>query len=524
VIGPFFRTLVLLVSCGGLLLSAAWFSDSVIDDAYIVFRYADNLVAGYGPVFNPGERVEGFTSPLWLLLIAAARILGFSGESAAAAYGSVFAIAAVIASWALARKLSASWAALVAPVLLALHPAHGMWAVHGLETPLFVFLIAAAFAAWGGKKSRAAWGAGIVFGLGMWTRPEAPMFVLLLAALAVARGEGRRAARLAGGFLTLAVPMILARIAYYGTWVPNTFHAKTGGGWERIQWGLGYANEFMRSHLPLVVACAAAVVVLGFRVLRPRLDRSDKSRIELAVDLAVCGAAWSLWIVWIGGDSFPGYRFWLPAIPLAGALTAWVLGEALASRRFSPTPTAHLLATLVFLGAAAVGIASIVLETRSDVLLEYDSGKEFTARMKTVGDWLGANAPEDATIALNYVGAVPYRSGLRSIDMLGLTDAEVARSSSSGRFLFSGQARGNGASILDRRPELILMGGVYLAPYPMGDLPAAMDSEEQIAADPRFARDYERVQVPIPATGGRMWFAFYKRKDLDWHPVGAIPR
>ena len=47
------------------------------------------------------------------------------------------------------------------------------------------------------------------------------------------------------------------------------------------------------------------------------------------------------------------------------------------------------------------------------------------------------------------------------------------------------------------------------------------DHEEQIAADPRFRAEYERVQVRIPAPGGTRWFAFYKRRDLAWAPGGA---
>src|SRR3954469_12755146 len=55
----------------------------IIDDAYISFRYAENLVAGHGLVFNPGERVEGYTNFLWVLIIAAVHALG--GESLASA-------------------------------------------------------------------------------------------------------------------------------------------------------------------------------------------------------------------------------------------------------------------------------------------------------------------------------------------------------------------------------------------------------------------------------------------------------
>ncbi|MCX7840525.1 MAG: hypothetical protein N2559_13895, partial [Anaerolineae bacterium] len=40
-----------------------------VDDAYISFRYAQNALRGHGLVFNPGERVEGFTNFLWTALM-----------------------------------------------------------------------------------------------------------------------------------------------------------------------------------------------------------------------------------------------------------------------------------------------------------------------------------------------------------------------------------------------------------------------------------------------------------------------
>ena len=45
----------------------AWGSD----DAYITYRYAVNLLQGWGPVFNPGEAVEGYSNPLYLIVVTA---------------------------------------------------------------------------------------------------------------------------------------------------------------------------------------------------------------------------------------------------------------------------------------------------------------------------------------------------------------------------------------------------------------------------------------------------------------------
>lgn len=492
--GKGIRAAIVVAACAYLVLGCLRDAGSRIDDAYIVFRYADHVVQGLGPVFNPGERVEGFTSPLWLLLVVGARAAGISGETAVTALGTLFAVAAVLATWRLARVVAPGWPAVTAAALVAVHPAHAMWAVHGLETPLFVALVASAFAAWGRERPVAA---GVLFGLAFWTRPEAPLFVAILGALAMLRGERRKAFRLAGAALALAVPLLVARYAYFHSLVPNTFHAKTGGGLGRIRFGLGYARRFAVSHAALVVACGASLR----RDLPP-----------LVVDAIVCGGVWSIWVVWIGGDAFPGFRFFLPVVPLAGLVAAWGMRRALETgrRRGLTVAAAIAVPTLVAVGAAP------------DVDLERTTGEEFTAKMLAVGDWLGAHAPGDATIALNYVGAVPYRSGLLAIDMLGLTDEAVAATPIEGRFRFPGHAKGNGASILDRRPEMILMGGVYLGSEPMTELGPELDSEEQIVADPRFDREYRRMQVRIPASGGERWFAFYARRDWDWIPEGAV--
>ena len=53
--------LVLVLSSVALATHLAW----VCDDAFISFRYAANLAHGRGLVWNPGERVEGYTNFLW---------------------------------------------------------------------------------------------------------------------------------------------------------------------------------------------------------------------------------------------------------------------------------------------------------------------------------------------------------------------------------------------------------------------------------------------------------------------------
>jgi hypothetical protein len=57
-------------------VNAAGYLRHYADDAYITLRYARYFAAGQGPVWNPGERVEGYTDFLWMALIAALHRLG----------------------------------------------------------------------------------------------------------------------------------------------------------------------------------------------------------------------------------------------------------------------------------------------------------------------------------------------------------------------------------------------------------------------------------------------------------------
>ncbi|MFQ5945318.1 MAG: hypothetical protein ACE5NC_03625, partial [Anaerolineae bacterium] len=73
-------TVVLAAISAALILHQAFYfvalGGDAVDDAYISFRYARNWVEGEGLVFNPGERVEGYTNFLWTVALAPAIALG----------------------------------------------------------------------------------------------------------------------------------------------------------------------------------------------------------------------------------------------------------------------------------------------------------------------------------------------------------------------------------------------------------------------------------------------------------------
>lgn len=119
------------------------------DDAFISFRYADNLVRGLGLVFNAGERVEGFTNLLWTLWAALGLRLGMSAETWAGVWG-IACFAATLAllahrGWAIARASGTTWPLPAAAALAAIHHEWTVFATSGLETSAFTLLAFAGY-------------------------------------------------------------------------------------------------------------------------------------------------------------------------------------------------------------------------------------------------------------------------------------------------------------------------------------------------------------------------------------------
>ncbi|MEN0061006.1 MAG: hypothetical protein AAGA48_02590 [Myxococcota bacterium] len=251
-------TIVVLLLCAVVVVlhqaaRAGWF----IDDAAICFAYARNLVAGEGVVPWPGgERIEGFSDPTWVLLLAVFQAVGLDGFSVAKPLGMAFGIAALVPSWRLAKAALPDHAgdgALVAPIVLALNPQFAIWCASGLENGLFCFLLAVLLdrvvqesGPRGGLPGAAL--AGLLL---VWTRPEGLAYTAMagtwLAVFGWQQGRGLAPAlRFAAIVLLPSVVLELGRLAYFAWPLPNPFYAKiasrgvvpldwTSRGWTQVQ-------------------------------------------------------------------------------------------------------------------------------------------------------------------------------------------------------------------------------------------------------------------------------------------------
>jgi arabinofuranosyltransferase len=298
------------------------------DDGFIYLRVVDQLLAGNGPVFNDGFRVEAYTSPGWLALLAAGDVvLPIRLEWISMLLGLACSAVGMVAAIAGSRRLMLDTAAtdtttprlrgVVVPagILVFIAP-FGMWLwqTSGLETPLtWAWLGASLFvlARWASDERRVGAPGAVLLGLGWLVRPELVLFSTLFL-LVVLAGEWssttwRARAGTVAWFVALPVAYQVFRMGYFGLLVSNTAVAKEGTSvlWRR---GLHYLEDFADPYwlwLPVAV-----VLLAGYLPLLARARR----RPRLVVGAFLLGASVSaLGVVANGGDYFHG-RFFAPAL------------------------------------------------------------------------------------------------------------------------------------------------------------------------------------------------------------------
>lgn len=204
-------------------LQIAGFSSARLDDAFITFRYGQNLALGHGMVFNPGEHLMGSTSPGEVLLAALVyAVVGLgSTPSVMAALGCVaWTAQAVAVKLLLDRVLGAAGAWLVSVAMLVGAAGSSQWVA--LETNLAVALTLFAFVC----ADRKRWlGAALLCGIAAVVRPDTLIVSSLLGlrALLALRGQAWKPAL---AFLSPIVPWAIFALSAFGSVIPRSAKAK----------------------------------------------------------------------------------------------------------------------------------------------------------------------------------------------------------------------------------------------------------------------------------------------------------
>jgi len=422
------------------ILRCAWMSD----DAYVTLRTVDNWVSGHGPIWNPGERVQAYTHPLWMLVLTVAYV--FTREAFITSMLVGVAVSALAASVVVFRLGRGGGHGVIAAVALVMSRTFVDYSTSGLENPLSHLLVALLYAAYLHETNleRQRLRVFLCSALLMMTRLDLALIAGPPLLDTLRRTPWRDAVRP----LALGLAPLLAweafSLVYYGSFVPNTALAKLDNGISagRLWLQGGLYGLYQMGHDPLSLALIGAVATLGFATFRKQP--------RYAV-LAFGVLAYVLYVGKIGGDFMAGRFFSVPtfasvcvlvaflsdrkhtiAAPEAAAArerldVAWGCSFALAIGALAPTP-GPALGTLT----AVISPTGIVDERQFWGLGHHLIGTQAEGVAPFHGvsyDGLNIRNGTEKVVVRQAVGAFGYHAGpdVYIVDRYALADPFLAR-------------------------------------------------------------------------------------------------
>jgi hypothetical protein len=497
---------IFLIAAGPMVALSVPFIPWIPDDAYIGFQYSRSFAEGDGLVFNPDERVEGFSNFLWTLGLALVPRAGGDVEKAApvASFAAAFLSLAVFVFFILRAHPATSSGSRRSPLFAAGAIAFAFgsffplafYATSGLETVPYLFCILAGVAChmWAarGDSSAPHYASLLAFLGAALMRPEGIGLLLLNSVFLLLRFRGQPGRLITAVFVVLFayLTVLSVRFEYFGSIVPNTYYAKPPA-------NLHYLTPIVRGleYLARMLWKSGTVFLLPFALVVPH-DR--KKRYAWFYLWALAGYQ-IFFIVVAGADVLRFDRFAVPLVPLLLAITAvgtlgFVQGPDRRARRF--TVRAVFAGALLF---ASLNAAQAWNAHRKYCVHDWmHSGVH-----EDIGRMLGRLVPPGGEIVANEIGAIRYHSRRPVIDMLGLTDRTVAAI----RFQ-SFRTYGVGSSpwstlavtryLLDRNPACVVL-----------------PSDEALSLDDK--KRHARTMHPL-------WYRILSAPDIEdrYRPVGYV--
>lgn len=469
-------------------LRASYLYTTILDDAYIFFRYAENIASGYGFVWNIGETpVEGYTSFIYLILLVASKLVSIDLELFAILLGILSSTLTLFFVYLIydhlySKNLNYSSASLITVLILVLSPSYIYWSGAGMETAFYsmFLMLTIYFFLKLSNSPREVFIKGVLFGLLCIIRFEAVLF-FLLALVYLMRDHfsikriqvNKTEVIFSAAFVLIFWTYFIWRWSFFGYFFPNTYYAKTGGGVQQIAGGFLYIINALRVFYGF--GWIPIFIIMFF---------IEKSMItEKAVFLFSISAISILTTMLIGGDHFHLGRFVLPVLPLIFVLFPPALDRFLSLKSFKLKAHHKITAILVVLVLLLMikpvyqesfkGFLNLV-DGNKETLVVYDQEAEtniieWQNGFNIMGETLRQIASKDDYIAAVPIGAIGYLSKINVIDMVGLVDPVIAHekfSPDAVRKWTPGHTKGDGKYILSRKPKYIQLTD-YLTQKPL---------------------------------------------------------
>ncbi len=497
----------------------------VPDDSYISFRYAENIVRGHGLTFNPGEPpVAAYSNLWWILFCALLFQLGFDLPSFVPYAGILLAVLSVWLLWLMLARRGISPLQIALPLLLfASAGPFVAYAISGLETPLYALLLLLTLN-WidlGAERKKLVYDVllAVTGALISLCRPEGivvfPTVVAVLAWLGRRAPEPIRWRNLAISVLVFAgltVTYHAWRIGYFGEVLPTPFLSKGVGKTSLLEaWGGNIGIYFQKQgdyYNPTgwYFLAFAVAAVSGLRVSKSStpLKRAE----TIAIAFLIVHAA-----------IYFNFKDWMPAMRYHASLIGIMLLTAVHLpgaffERHNAKLSRQALRNYVAVGLVVFLLSFSVL---ADLKLVTDEIAESTKTcLVAVGKWLREVMPANSVLAMSDVGAVPYYSGFKTIDIhpQSLTDLHIAKEGFSKEYVY------------ERRPDILILSSrgllvekFYPEHFAMAEDPRFFQTWRQIGAS-RYSWQFDRSYwIYIPADYPKIAKEYMDRFP---HGVGAV--
>ena len=434
-----------------------WFQN--VDDAYISFRYGKNLMDGHGLVYNPGEYVEGYTNFLWTVITAPfTKIKSVDISIFALSLGLIFSIINIFILTRITRQFSDLFP--VKPAYLILLPAIffviddsiAFWAIGGMEFPMYtLFILAAAYYYFKINDKPNNYIIMTVFlMLCTLTRPEGNMiFVITMFHFLLFRKSikswGKKFLMISMYYGLFALVYYGFKYFYYGQIIPNTFYAK---GVTDISMNLLLGFKY----LALCIGTRLYIFIFILFVPFKKVYKDFKQSYLLLFTIV-----YIMYILFVGGDWMIANRFFVPIIPFLYILSAIGLVYAInkiisIGPRYEAVKYKIANIGIPFLSALLFFVTLSLLEYKE--LIINDENFKYEYQWSMFGKWLKMNVSPNTVIAVGPAGKIPYYSELYTIDMWGLNNSYISKTSS--KRLQAGHKKFNFEYVLSLNPEFII--------------------------------------------------------------------
>lgn len=416
---------VLLIGCA-LRLSLLFTTHATEEDFYITLRYAENIAAGHGFVYNAGQHVLGTTTPLYTLLLALVSRLGMDPVLFGKLVGVAADTCAQLFTYRLGRTIGRPVAGLAAAVWLALAPTNLIWSTKGMEVGIVAAVSVASWLAWVQKREALAWIASAVLVL---LRIDGAALAVVMFCATVVR-DHRIPWRGLAVFVALTAPWFLFATLYFGSPIPLSLGAKLTVYGKLIPGRFPQLVPFLMLmlHNPLGVVLAVGCglyCVFGFSYWRKL--REEGASINRVPELWLIAP-----LVWIG-IHYSGMAlshvvlfgwYFVPPTPIF-YLTSMV-GISMAAERVGWVEARTNVMQIASAGAMAVTILLGLVVPRVAETLREGQAVETELRIP-IGIWIKEHAQPQDTLMLEPIGYIGYYSGLKItiIDVIGLVSPEA---------------------------------------------------------------------------------------------------